>query len=69
MLNKGSQGRLGATDSGSRPGCFPLGSMQSRAAARSLMVARKANEEEFRVQCYSVVDGRPVNLDGLADRR
>ena len=33
MVNKGSQGRLVATDSSLRPGCFPLGSAQSRAAA------------------------------------
>lgn len=22
----------------------------------------------FRVQCYSIVDGKPVNLDGLAEQ-
>jgi hypothetical protein len=66
MVNKGTQGRLGATDSGIRPGCFPLGSAQSRAAARAMLEARKANEGlSFRV--VSIVDGKPVNFDGLAD--
>lgn len=65
MANKGAQGRLGATDSGPRPGSFPLGSAQSRAAARALLVARES--EEMRFQTVSVVDGSRVNLDGLAD--
>lgn len=33
-----------------------------------MLVARDANKEEFSFHCYSVVDGKPVNLDGLADR-
>jgi hypothetical protein len=33
-----------------------------------LLAAREANEEQLRVQCVSVVDGRPVYLDGLAER-
>ena len=44
MANKGPQGRLGATDSGPRPGGFPLGSAQSRAAARGLLEHRRAVE-------------------------
>ena len=68
MTSKGPQGRLGATNPGPRPGGFPLGSAQSRAAARALLAAREANEEQLRVQCVSVVDGRPVYLDGLAER-
>jgi len=44
MTNKGPQGRLGATDSGPRPGSFPIGSAQSRAAARTLLEARKGAE-------------------------
>jgi hypothetical protein len=31
-----------------------------------MLVARES-EDEFRVPCYSIVDGRPVNFDGLAD--
>ena len=50
-----------------RAGRFPLGSAQSRAAARAMLEARQESEEGFRVQCYSIVDGKPVNLDGLAD--
>jgi hypothetical protein len=45
-MSKGTQGRLGATVSGKRPGCFPIGSPQSRAAARSLVNARKESEAE-----------------------
>jgi hypothetical protein len=29
-------------------------------------MARESGEE-FRVQCYSIVDSRPINFDGLAD--
>jgi hypothetical protein len=67
MAIKGDQRRLGATDSGPRPGGFPIGSAQSRAAARAMLMARDANKEEFSVQSYSVVDGKPVNFDGLAE--
>lgn len=69
MANKGPQKTLGATDSGSKPGgCFPLGSARSRAAARSLVTARKASEEdELRFEVRSAVDGSPVNLNGIAD--
>jgi hypothetical protein len=70
MANKDQQGRLGATDSGPRPGAFPFGSAQSRAAARSLLATRRAKEEEqgFQVVTKSILDGKPVNLDGLAER-
>jgi hypothetical protein len=69
MVNQGPRGRRGATNSSPRPGCFALGSAQSRAAARSLLVARKASEEsELRFEVRSIVDGKPVNLDGLAER-
>src|ERR1700722_13272028 len=65
MANKGSQGSLGATYSAPRPGRFPLGSAQSRAAARALLEARQSEEIHF--QTVSILDGKPVNLDGLAD--
>lgn len=42
--NKGKERRLSATDSGPRPGGFPLGSAQLRAAARALLEARKGAE-------------------------
>jgi hypothetical protein len=68
VANKGSQKGLGATDSGVRPGCFALGSTQSRAAARSLLVARKASEEdELRFEAVSILDGSRLNFDGLAE--
>jgi hypothetical protein len=35
MANKGNGPRLAATNSGPKPGDFPLGSLESRAAARS----------------------------------
>ena len=60
---------LPATASAKRLGDLPLGSPQSRAAARSLLDARKASEEdELRFQVVSILDGKPVNLDGLAER-
>jgi hypothetical protein len=68
LASKGSQGTLGATDSDVRPGGFPLGSAQSRAAARALLEARKAKDEALQFQVVSLVDGKTVNLDGLAHR-
>lgn len=60
---------LPATAAGAGLGGFPLRSPQSRAAARTLMEARKASEEDgLNFQVVSVVDGKPVNLDGLAER-
>jgi hypothetical protein len=68
MTNKGAQGFLHATDSDPRPGCLPLGSAQSRAAARALLTARKASEEdEICLQTGSILDGKPVNFNGLAE--
>ena len=65
MANRGSQKPLGATDSGLRLSDYPLGSRESRAAARAMLVARNADELRFEVR--SIVDGSRVNLDGLAD--
>ncbi len=65
MVNRGPQQRPAATDLGPRPRCFPLGSAQSRAAARALLVARE--REEVRYQVVSILDGKPANLDGLAE--
>jgi len=54
---------LPATVSRVRPGCFPLGSPQSRAAARSLVAERKASEpDELRLEVRSIVDGKRVDL-------
>jgi hypothetical protein len=69
MVNKGPQRRLRATDSSPRPGCFVLGSAQSRAAARAMLARRKATEEDgLRFQVVSVVDGSRVNFDELTER-
>ena len=52
-----------------RPGNYPLGSAQSRAAARSLLAARKASEgDEVRFEVRSIVDGTRINFDGLAEQ-
>jgi hypothetical protein len=60
---------LPATAAGRGLGCFPLRSPHSRAAARSLIAARNAGEEDgLRFQVVSIVDGKPVNLDGLAEQ-
>jgi hypothetical protein len=69
MANIGIQGRLGATDSCPRPGVFPIGSAQSRAAARSLLATRRAREGEqgFRFVTRSILDGKRVNFDGIAE--
>lgn len=46
MADKAPTGPLGATNLLPRPGTFPLGSTLSRAAARSLLAARKDSEAE-----------------------
>jgi hypothetical protein len=33
-----------------------------------MLAAQKAGEEEQRFQVVSIVDGKPVNLEGLAER-
>ena len=67
MAIKGDQWQLGATESSPRPGAFPVGSTQSRAAARAMLERWKANEElGFRV--VSIADRKRVNLDGLAEQ-
>jgi hypothetical protein len=60
---------LPATASHEGLGGFPLGSVQSRAAARSLIAARRQREQEsLRFQAVSLLDGKPLYLDGLAER-
>jgi hypothetical protein len=46
MANKGAQKPLGATDSGLRLSHYPVGSAQSRAAARALLDKRREAEGE-----------------------
>src|ERR1700677_1935389 len=45
MTNKGTRKALGATDAGPQPGNYPLGSAQSRAAARVRLERRFAARE------------------------
>lgn len=67
MANKASQNGLGATDSGPRPGRFPLGSAQSRAAARAMLVRRgTSKEDELHFEAVSILDGSRL-IDGLAE--
>jgi hypothetical protein len=56
MVTKGSQNALDATDPGSRPGRFPLGSAQSRAAARSLLEARRTAKGEGTLICVMAIE-------------
>jgi hypothetical protein len=50
-----------------RPGDYALGSPQSRAAARALLVARKASEEdELYFEAVSILDGSRL-IDGSAE--
>src|SRR5580704_2406583 len=67
MANKDANERLG-NRIGSKAGCFPLGSAQSRAAWRSLLAAGKAGEDGIRFRRCSIINGEPVNFDGLAER-
>ena len=49
MANKGAQKPLGATEARLRPGEYPLGSAQSRAAARALLERRFAGRRRIDV--------------------
>jgi hypothetical protein len=51
-----------------KSGDYPLRSSQSRAAARTLVEARNAREEGIHFQVVSILDGKPINLEGLAER-
>jgi len=64
-MSKRTTPRLGATDAGVMPGEYPLGSTQSRAAARAMLEARKAGELRF--EAVSILDGSRLNCDGLAE--
>jgi hypothetical protein len=69
LANKNSPNSLGATVPRLRLLDYPLGSRQSRAAARAMLVARIASEkDELSFQVVSIVDGSRVNFDGLAER-
>lgn len=50
-----------------KPGNYPLRSSLSRAAARSLLAARNAGGEELCFQVVSILDGKPGNLEALAN--
>jgi hypothetical protein len=68
-MSKRSIMPLRATDSGLRLAEYPLGTRQSRAAARALLEARKLSEDDgLRFQVVSIVDGSPVNFDELASK-
>jgi len=45
MANNGAEGQLGATDAGPKPGDYPLGSAQSRAAARAKLYKQLAGRK------------------------
>lgn len=68
MTNNGSQRQQGATESGPRLGRFPIGSAQSRAAARALLVARYAKDrEEAGLKVIYQEGGSVREIRGLAD--
>ena len=63
MANKGAQGPLGATDSGMRPGSFPIGSRKSRAAAaKKLKLDVQIEADSFRVLTSLVEEGLGYTL-------
>src|SRR5665213_1007682 len=62
-MSKGSPVPLGATDSGIRPSDYPLGSRQSRAAARAILARRLAGRKRTELIIISSVP-RPQS-DGI----
>ena len=69
MTSKGTRGRLGATDSGPRLGGFPLGSAQSRAAARAILNARVEREAEEDWDKEPDLTGLAESLEAVRQRR
>lgn len=68
MTPKGLEERLLATDSSPRPGHLPVGSVQSRAAARALLTARNAKDrDEAGFKVIYRADGSVGEIHGLAD--
>lgn len=68
MAIKGAQVPLGATDTGARPGSFALGSAQSRAAARAILIAKLEGERDKPgVQFVCRADGSVAEIRGLAE--
>jgi hypothetical protein len=60
-LNTGDVAELGGTDSLPHPGSFPLGSIESRAAARAIIAAgrfRNGDRGTFRCGCSYTVLGK-----------
>jgi ribosomal protein L2 len=49
MVNKGDRSRLGATNEGPKPGDFPVGTPQSRAAARAALESLRAGRKRIDV--------------------
>lgn len=62
MANKDPQGPLGASDSTLKPGRFPLGSAESRAAARALLERQRASRK--RIDVVSSIP-RPRAVGGI----
>ena len=56
MANKGAQQALGATERGSRPGDYALGSPQSRAAARAMIVDQISKRDTLTIVMSSHPD-------------
>jgi hypothetical protein len=56
MANKGRPMAQAATDSGPKPGDFPLGSEKSRAAARAMLAAREEAFDDTQVFVVSRMD-------------
>lgn len=68
MANKGARLPLGATDSSSKPSRFPLGSAQSRAAARAMLAVRRSSgEDEQGVEVVYGAKGSVVEIRGLGE--
>ena len=59
MANRDSHKTLGATDSGLTLSAYPLGSRESRVAARALLDARRALQGEGTLVCIRLI-GRSV---------
>jgi hypothetical protein len=62
-MNSSERLRQGATDSGPRPADFPLGSQQSRAAARAMLEARNATPPEKQLLVIVRTPSRRIALE------
>ena len=69
MANKGAQPTLGATEKGSRPGEYALGSAQSRAAARAMIADQISKRDTLTIVMSSFIPDLKITEPNITEWR